>query len=197
MQPHAAPCSPDTAARHPAAEPWRTAHLGPRPSAPSWPCSCVRQLGEDEDGLAYEIAIEQELGYLKGVGATFDAKAKVGRGPQPHPSSSVHPGPSRLYRARELVYARLCPLFCCASLVHLHCAQHSTTQHSTAQHSTAQLSTLSTLRTCCAGTCLGDVEGERGGHRARARDVCCGASASGNRWQRACGAGRVRGACRL
>jgi len=34
------------------------------------------KLGEDEDGLAYEIAIEQELGYLKGVGATFDAKAK-------------------------------------------------------------------------------------------------------------------------
>ena len=131
MQPHAAPCSPDTAARHPAAEPWRTAHLGPRPSAPSWPCSCVRQLGEDEDGLAYEIAIEQELGYLKGVGATFDAKAKVGRGPQPHPSSSVHPGPSRLYRARELVYAP-------CSAVHLLCIY---TVHSTAQHSTAQLNT--------------------------------------------------------
>ena len=77
-------CSPDTLALHPGADGPGAPHtsaLGPRPSAPSWPCSGARQLGEDEDGLAYEIAIEQELGYLKGVGATFDAKAKVGRRP--------------------------------------------------------------------------------------------------------------------
>ena len=152
--PMQAPCSPHTLALHPAAD--RT----PRPSAPGPQLGlapCARQLGEDGDDLGYEIAIEQELGYLKGVGATFDAKAKVGRPPQPHPSSSVHPGPS-----------------------------HRTAQHSPAQHSTAQ---FSTLRTCCAGACLGDVEGERGGQRARARNVCRGASASGNRWQRAGRAG--------
>ena len=97
MQPQ---CGPDTLALHPGADGPGAPHtsaLGPRP--PAWHCSCARQLGEDEDDLAYEIAIEQELGYLKGVGATFDAKAKVGRRPQPHPSSSVHPGASGLCRA--------------------------------------------------------------------------------------------------
>ena len=112
--PMQAPCSPHTLALHPAAD--RT----PRPSAPGPQLGlapCARQLGEDGDDLGYEIAIEQELGYLKGVGATFDAKAKVGRPPQPHPSSSVHPGPS-----------------------------HRTAQHSTAQHSTAQLNSARCAR---------------------------------------------------
>ena len=75
-------CSPDTLALHSGADGPGAPHtstLGPR--LPAWHCPCARQLGEDEDDLAYEIAIEQELGYLKGVGATFDAKAKVGRRP--------------------------------------------------------------------------------------------------------------------
>jgi len=37
----------------------------------------TQKLGEDEHDLDYEIAIEQELGYLKGVGATFDSKELV------------------------------------------------------------------------------------------------------------------------
>ena len=37
----------------------------------------TQKLGEEEQGLDYEIAVEQELGFLKGVGATFNSKELV------------------------------------------------------------------------------------------------------------------------
>ena len=34
----------------------------------------TQKLGDEESDLDYEIAVEQELGFLKGVGATFNSK---------------------------------------------------------------------------------------------------------------------------
>ena len=37
----------------------------------------TQKLGDEESDLDYEIAVEQELGFLKGVGATFNSKAEL------------------------------------------------------------------------------------------------------------------------